>query len=48
MVTEGELSLCEDSDRVRELQDRVGDLKAEVEHLRYPFSDWHKNISFFF
>lgn len=30
MLTEGELSMVEDSDRVRELQDRIGDLKAEV------------------
>lgn len=30
MLTEGELSMVEDSDRVRELQDRIGELKAEV------------------
>lgn len=30
MVTEGELSMVEDSDRVRELQDRIAELKAEV------------------
>lgn len=33
MLTEGELSMVEDSDRVRELQDRIGDLKAEVIQL---------------
>lgn len=30
MLTEGEISLCEDNDRLRELQDRIGELKAEV------------------
>ena len=31
LLTEGELSMVDkDSERVRELQDRVGDLKAEV------------------
>jgi len=30
MLTEGELSMVEDSDSVRDLQDRIGELKAEV------------------
>lgn len=30
MLTEGELCMAEDSDRVRELQDRIAELKAEV------------------
>ena len=34
-ITDGELSMMEDSDRIRELQDRIGDLKAEVEQI------WH-------
>ena len=34
MVAEGELrSNIDDSDRVRELQDKVVDLKAEVSHV---------------
>lgn len=37
MVTEGELrnNSLDDSDKVKELQDKVADLKAEVSHQIY-------------
>lgn len=38
MLAEGELrSNLDDSDKVRDLQDRIADLKAEVSHLLFAF-----------
>lgn len=34
-IAEGELSMVDDNERIRELQDRVGDLKAEIEMLEH-------------
>jgi len=34
-IAEGELSMVDDDERIRELQDRVGDLKAEIELLEH-------------
>lgn len=35
-IAEGELSMVDDNERIRELQDRVGDLKAEVLNVFRP------------
>lgn len=45
MLTEGELSMVEDSDSVRELQDRIGELKAEVNST---FSNFFLSYRIFF